>query len=208
VFNLKQTVNVKEIKMTKAEKNFKKFSELLENEDEKAAFEFACSCQDKPATQAAADDSQLAAKDAEIADLKAKLEAAMAELKGLKDTKASELKETKIRKIKDTFAKFETEVSEDMIETYLSTPEAKFDAVLAQVEANFKKVAGDKKFSTLTKPTSVIPPTENLEEKERLDKIRAKAAEIRTKFSAENNGNVMDVADSYAQARTALGIKE
>jgi len=201
VFNL-STINVtiKEKKMSKANKNFLKFSELLE-ESPQEAFEFACGCNDK-GTAAAADTSAMDALMAENEELKTKLDAALAELAMIKDGKAVEEKQMKARRVKEMFKKFDTEVSEDVIETYVSAPEAKFDTILSSVETNLRKIAGDKKFSSLTTATTVAASTENLEESDKLRKIQMKASDLRSK-----NEN-LTVPDSYAQARFHLGLKE
>lgn len=197
VFSL-QTVNVKkfkEIKKMSKNKNFEKFSELVESEDLEGAFKFACSCQDK---KEFTDDSS--AKDAKIAELEAALSSAMSELKALKDTKASELKEGKVRRVKEIFKKFDAEISDEVVEAYLSTPDDKFDTVISQVESNLKKIAGNNKFKGLTEKETVKKPVENLEESEQIINLAKKARE----FQATG----MPVPESYEKARAELGLKE
>ena len=186
-------------------KNLQKFSELIEAEDLEGAFAFACGCQKKEGTAASEGDAALAS---ENESLKKELETARAELKTLKDTKASEIKEGKVRKIKELFKTYEAEVSEDVIDTYLSVDDKKFDAVLAGVEANFKKLSGGKTFnkSLTTKETVTAPAGAGFSDpkKEENEKIRAKAAEIREKETQF----ATDVPGSYQRAREVLGITE
>jgi len=218
-FNVKQIANIKtngykEKKMNK--KQFEKFSALLADEGEEAAFQFACSCQKKETSE---DETQFSDENKKLSDenktLREENDALKSENDTLKSKEASDKKQMKISRTKDIFKKFGIEPAAEVLELYVNDDDKKFETNLTGLESTLKQGMKEQKTTKLTTVQQVtvdqggsdVQRTANQfgvkpEVIEQANNIRNKAAELRKlnpKFT---------VAESYEEARKQLNIVE